>query len=586
MKFSDKNLIRLAFLIVLFYLFSYCYLIVSKGGVYGSDVLTITNMVKNLETSGPVISMGGFPIGFLIILQMESKILNADVLNFAPLHISLLFTVIFALVSIFAFVETKNKLVSILAGFITISVCPFASIMSPQYLQEVTLAAIVLLPGLIFLSKYEKSERRSFLITGLFLALFTIFIHRSTLVITFVTLFFWMIILSIKQKRVMTTFLIIIPFLAIFVLLVVGIYGEYINQPLFVSNKKILGDYASTYFMNYIGWELVPFLIVAVAFLKDILKRFSTIFLSFAAACILFSGIYLTGYSLVSTTIAWRATYYMLFISSIITSYVIYILIKRERSSLLFGISSISFLLFILDEPIQKYIYRAVSGTTPERISIPIPFGNLAPYIILGVMGILLLLSLLYYKKLEHPMARKSFVILFIIVLILVPRGLMSMTSFYLMPQNLRVEEEQLLIYLDRKWSDESVFSDPQTTHIINNYGLKTWVPITPFYGPTKEGPGVAWWAVWTDKIFKGYTAEQTYEFARNRKISLVVVNKESGRLINYAANDGKGGYILAPNTIETFNNRIGSSDHFTKLFECQTEKGDVSVYKIGGVYK
>lgn len=71
-----------------------------------------------------------------------------------------------------------------------------------------------------------------------------------------------------------------------------------------------------------------------------------------------------------------------------------------------------------------------------------------------------------------------------------------------------------------------------------------------------------------------------------NRKISLVVVNKESGRLINYAANDGKGAYIFAPNTIEAFNNRIGSSYHYTKLFECQTEKGDVNVYKIEGVYK
>jgi hypothetical protein len=543
-------------------------------------------MVKKLETSGPVITIGGFPIGFLIILQTLSKILNMDVLDFAQVHILLLFIAIFALVSMFAFTETKNRMVSILAGFITISVCPFAAIMSPQYLQEVTLAAIVLLIGLNFLSKYEKSKKSNFLIIGLFLALFTIFIHRSTLVITFVTLFFWMIILSIKQKRVMTTVLMILPFLAIFVLFVVGIYGEHINQALFETNKIILGDYASTYFMNYIGWELVPFLIAAMFFLKDILKRFSTIFLSFAAACILFSGIYLTGYSLVSTTIAWRATYYMLFISSIITSYVIYILIKRERYSLLFGISSISFLLFILDKPIQKYIYRAVSGTTPERISTPIPFGNLAPYIILGAMGILLLLALLYYKKLEHPMARKSFVILIIVILILVPRGLISVTSFYLIPRNLTDGEERLHIYLNREWSDESVFSDPHTTYYINKYGLKTWIPIAPLYGPTKEGPRVAWLAVWTDKIFKGYTAEQTYEFAVNKKISLVVVNKESGRLINYAANDGKGAYILAPNTIEAFNNRIGSSYHFTKLFECQTEKSDVSAYKIEGVYK
>lgn len=63
-------------------------------------------------------------------------------------------------------------------------------------------------------------------------------------------------------------------------------------------------------------------------------------------------------------------------------------------------------------------------------------------------MGIVLLVSFTYYRKLNNPEAKKAFVLLFILVIIMVPRGLLGVGSYYIMPVTLKDEDLSSIFYL------------------------------------------------------------------------------------------------------------------------------------------
>lgn len=611
MKLTKDEKFIAAFLIL--YLTSYFIMITTKYTLWGSDILFLIRVSQNLDFHHFLSTQNGYPQGLPLLLREESLLGGLSIFTFAKIHIGILFIALTFFTFLISQKLFSNIKISLLASFIVGSVYPQATVMSPQYGQPVNLALILVFSSIVFLFLFERKNKYSYLFLAFLIILPLPLIHRSsTLIIGLILLVYSLIFMVNKKisiKKRVIFFIIFALSIILFVFINYMIYKHEISTFLahIILSKEYLeinqpAAYSSGYFMNYVGWELIPFFAISLIYTKYFVKKLPLIFTAFFSIVIFIVLLYVVGFVLLGISVSWRAANYSLYIISILVSFTIFSIAKKSNKSnwmlwLLYIITSISLILYTLDLAIQKWIYRSVTGTSPERIKIHFIGGAYAPYLIYG--GILLIIALmgilLFYSykstfkfNISKKLFSKKFMVLLLIIIFILPRILMGATGFYLIPPNITDAQYRAFEYINTHYPNASIFSDPKTVWFAVGYGLHMrykvgnhiFEDMVYLYGPSPQGSIPTGWALTFDKWIKNRDVDSIYKFMKNSNNTLLIIDINNGMLLDMNVNPPHGEYVHMPDVLLSFKNAVDNSGKFHLIYS-QNYEGKTYVYLI-----
>lgn len=596
------------------YLIAYFFLIITKYALWGSDILYLVRISNNLNFHHFLSPQMGYPQGLPLLLKEGSLLSGLSSFTFAKIHIGILFIAIIYFTFLISQKIFSNMKISILSAFIVASVYPRATLMSPQYGQAVNLALILVFSFLLFLFFFEKKQKYSYLVLGFIMLIPLPFTHRpSTFIIGVIMLSYSLIFILnkkfSKEERLVFLGIFLLSILAFGAMIYIVYKGDiklYLSHIILSRGYLEINQptpYSNGYFMNYVGWELIPlFLLSIVVHIKYFIKRFPKIFSTFSFTVLFIAALYVGGVVILGISVSWRAANYSLYIISIIVAFTLLKLSQKSEHNrkllyFLYAIIAVSLLLYTLDWAIQRYIYRAVTGTSPQRIKITFVGGVYAPYLIYGLILMLIIIIgivLLYSNKhrfksttTKKLFSSKSLIILLIIIFIL-PRILMSATGFYLLPPDITDAQYKAFEYIKNHYPDAGIFSDPQTVYFAVGYGLHMrykvgnymFEDVAPLYGPSSKGSIPAGWARTFDKWIKNKDIRSIYNFMKESNDTLLIIDIYSGKLINMSINKPHGGYIHMPEVLMDFKNVVDKSNRFQLIYS-QNYGEKIFIYRI-----
>ncbi len=609
---GEKYLI--AFLMV--YLTAYFFLIISKYALWGSDILYLVRISNNLNFHHFLSPQLGYPQGLPLLLKEESVLSGLSSFTFAKIHIGILFITIAFFTFLISQKIFSNMKVSILAAFIVGSVYPKATLMSPQYGQAVNLALILVFTFLLFFFLFEKKQKYSYLILGFIMLLPLPFTHRpSTFIIGVIMISYSLIFIFnkkiSKEKRFIFLGIFLLSILAFGAMVYMVYKGDirsYISHIILSKGYLEINQpvpYSNGYFMNYVGWELIPLFVLSLIYIKYFIKRFPKIFSTFSFTVLFIVGLYVAGVVILGISVSWRAANYSLYVISIMVAFALFKLSQKSEHNkrllyISYSIIAVSLLLYTLDWAIQRYIYRAVTGTSPERIKIAFIGGVYAPYLIYGSILILIIiigLILIYSNKhsFKSTITKKIFssksLIILLIILFILPRILMSATGFYLLPPDVTDAQYRAFEYIKAHHPDTGIFSDPQTVYFAVGYGLHmrfkignyVFEDVAPLYGPSSHGSTIAGWARTFDRWIKNKDINSIYNFMKKSNDTILIIDIYGGKLVDMSINKPHGGYAHMPDILEEFKKAVDNSGLFSLLYS-QNYGDEIFVYTINNM--